>query len=102
VKLDVEVWSFWYSCPMNWPVECAAVIPCRNEAGTIGRLTCAVRTHLPTVFVVDDGSADQTAKLAEEAGAEVLRHAIPGGKGAALRAGWSRARQRGFRLATLR
>jgi len=39
------------------------------------------------VLVIDDGSTDETAILAEAAGAEVLRLAQNGGKGAALRAG---------------
>src|SRR6266852_653295 len=82
---------------MNWQTECAAVIPSLNEETTIGWLVAAVRIHLPTVLVVDDGSADRTAALAAEAGAEVLRHQTTGGKGAALQSGWQRARQRRFK-----
>jgi glycosyltransferase involved in cell wall biosynthesis len=52
--------------------------------------------HLPKVIVVDDGSSDQTAAKAQAAGAEVLRLWQPGGKGAALAAGWKRAAQLGF------
>ena len=82
---------------MNWRAECAAVIPGLNEETTIGWVVTAVRVHLPTVLVVDDGSADRTAALAAEAGAEVLRHQTTGGKGAALQSGWQRARQRRFK-----
>jgi len=82
---------------MNWRAECAAVIPGLNEETTIGWVVTAVRVHLPTVLVVDDGSADRTAALAAEAGAEVLRHQTTGGKGAALQSGWKRARQRRFK-----
>ncbi len=57
----------------------------------------AVQKHLPTVIVVDDGSTDGTGASAEKAGAEVLRHAQPLGKGAALRNGWRRAGERGFK-----
>lgn len=39
------------------------------------------------VVVIDDGSTDDTATLAAQAGAEVLRLPVNGGKGAALRAG---------------
>jgi glycosyltransferase involved in cell wall biosynthesis len=39
------------------------------------------------VVVVDDGSADATAELAARAGAEVLRHPINLGQGAALQTG---------------
>jgi glycosyltransferase involved in cell wall biosynthesis len=47
------------------------------------------------VLVVDDGSTDETADLAEAAGAEVLRQVPNQGKGAALRAGMRRALDRG-------
>jgi len=84
---------------MNWTTQCAAVIPCLNEAGKIVEVVDAVRRSVPTVFVVDDGSRDGTGALATEAGAEVLRHEVPRGKGAALQAGWELARQRGFEWA---
>lgn len=41
--------------------------------------------------MVDDGSADQTAQRAEEAGARVVRHPINRGYGAALKSGIRRA-----------
>jgi glycosyltransferase involved in cell wall biosynthesis len=73
-----------------------AVIPCLNEAASIAPLVAAVRRQLPAVLVVDDGSTDATAQLAERAGAAVLRHARNLGKGAALRTGLARARAQGF------
>ncbi len=81
---------------MNWPVECAAVIPCLNEEATIASVVSAVGDHLPTIFVVDDGSSDATAVRAETAGAKVLAHAETLGKGAALQTGWKHARASGF------
>ncbi len=81
---------------MNWPAQCAAVVPCRDEAEFIGPLVKAVRQRLPAVFVVDDGSRDATAQLAGQAGATVLRHTVNLGKGAALRTGWNAARRCGF------
>ena len=84
---------------MNWTNDCAAVIPCLNEAATIGAVVTAVRRHLPRVFLVDDGSSDATGALAKQAGAEVLRHDHARGKGAALQTGWHEARRRGFRWA---
>src|SRR5881394_4623463 len=81
---------------MDLPSRCAAVIPCLNEAATIEPLVREVRTRLAAVIVVDDGSTDGRAELAGRAGAEVIRHERPRGKGAALAAGWSRARERGF------
>ena len=84
---------------MNWPSECAAVIPCLNEQEAIASLVAAVRPYLPTILVVDDGSTDRSAALAQEAGAEVLRHPTTRGKGAALQTGWQCARARRFQWA---
>ena len=81
---------------MDWRAQCAAVIPCLNEASMIGSVVPAVHDHLPTVIVVDDGSSDDTAALAHNAGAEVLRVPSTAGKGAALQTGWRYAHARGF------
>lgn len=51
------------------------------------------------VFVVDDGSLDETADLARGAGAIVLSHARNRGKGAALRTGMAHAAKLGFDVA---
>ena len=48
------------------------------------------------VWVVDDGSTDDTAKVAELAGARVIRHATNRGKGAALVSGFRALVQEGF------
>src|SRR5678816_924308 len=84
---------------MNWKVECAAVIPCLNEAAAIAGVVRGVQRHFETVFVVDDGSRDNTGALARAAGAEIVRHAEPRGKGAALHDGWQRALESGFKWA---
>jgi glycosyltransferase involved in cell wall biosynthesis len=81
---------------MDWRAACVAVIPCLNEEETIGELVESVRQHVPTVFVVDDGSSDQTSLRARGAGATVFRLAASSGKGAALRTGWSHALEQGF------
>ena len=67
--------------------KCAVVIPCWNEAATIGSLVERVRAQVPVVIVVDDGSTDATASIAAAAGAVVERHGRRQGKGAALRTG---------------
>ncbi|HOY59890.1 MAG TPA: glycosyltransferase family 2 protein, partial [Verrucomicrobiota bacterium] len=72
------------------------VIPCWNEAATIGSIVGRVRVHVPDVIVVDDGSTDATGSIARDAGALVERHRNNLGKGAALRSGLARASAAGF------
>ncbi len=67
-----------------------ALIPAHDEAPRIGAVVSSALRHLP-VLVVDDGSRDNTAAVAERAGARVLREAPNQGKGAALRAGFRAA-----------
>jgi glycosyltransferase involved in cell wall biosynthesis len=62
------------------------VIPAYNEAATVESVVKEVlASHALPVIVVDDGSIDATAEMAERAGAEVLRHEDNRGKGVALR-----------------
>jgi len=71
------------------PGDVAVIIPAWNEAGRIGATVRAARTltGADLLIVVDDGSADDTAKLAAEAGAHVVRHASNRGKAAAMETG---------------
>ena len=78
-----------------------AVIPCLNEAPTIASLVHSVRRHIPNVVVVDDGSRDNTHKLAAEAGAWVVSHPQNFGKGAAVKTGLTTALRKGFDRALL-
>ena len=61
----------------------------------------AIRSFIETVIVVDDGSTDDTAAVAERAGAFVIRHGENLGKGAALKAGLSWALANGFAFAIM-
>ena len=63
------------------------LIPAYNEAGTIGEVLerIAALSLDAQVIVVDDGSTDGTAAIAEAAGATVVRQRNQG-KGAAIRA----------------
>ncbi|HYJ33065.1 MAG TPA: glycosyltransferase family 2 protein [Candidatus Binatia bacterium] len=74
-----------------------AVIPARDAAGTVGPVVRGLKTTLPeaTILVVDDGSCDETGARAREAGAEVIRHTLNQGKGAALQTGFDEAVRRG-------
>lgn len=83
----------------DWKAQCAAIIPCFNEATAIAGVVRDVRMHVPTVLVVDDGSTDSTAQLAQNAGATLVRHATNRGKGAALRVGFQHLCDLGFEWA---
>ena len=67
-----------------------ALIPAYNESGRVAEVVSGVAAYLPP-FVIDDGSTDETAAIAEAAGATVLRQSPNQGKGAALREGFRRA-----------
>jgi len=71
------------------------LVPAFNEAPRIGDVVRHALAHLP-VLVIDDGSADATAAKAEAAGASTLVQHPNQGKGAALRAGFHWALERGF------
>lgn len=86
---------------MDWTRQCAVIIPCRNEEGTIAPLVASIRKYLPTVFVIDDGSRDGTVRVALAAGARVVSQTAANGKGAALRAGFAAAELAGFRWALM-
>jgi glycosyltransferase involved in cell wall biosynthesis len=68
-------------------VKVSFLIPAYNEAATIGEVLdrIALLDLEAQVIVVDDGSTDDTAAIAEAAGATVIRQANRG-KGAAIRA----------------
>ena len=65
----------------------AAVIPAYQEEKHVGEVVLRTRAHLNHVLVVDDGSSDQTALHAREAGAEVIVHPVNRGKGETIKTG---------------
>jgi glycosyltransferase involved in cell wall biosynthesis len=77
--------------PLTWCV----VLPAFREAARIAPVVAAACAQGATVLVVDDGSPDETAAVAEAAGAVVLRHPVNRGKGAALETGFAEASRRG-------
>ena len=64
----------------------AILIPCYNEALTIGKVVRDWRTAMPeaVIYVYDNNSTDETAEIAAEAGA-VVRHEYQQGKGNVIR-----------------
>jgi glycosyltransferase involved in cell wall biosynthesis len=71
------------------PASVTVVIPAFNEEGAIADVVTRVRAAgaWREVLVVDDGSTDQTAARAEQAGARVVRHPYNMGNGAAVKSG---------------
>ncbi len=79
------------------------VVPAYNEALHIESVVKGILKNdgVDCVYVVDDGSTDNTAVLAGRAGAIVLKQPRNMGVGAALRAGFLRARDDKFEVAVV-
>jgi len=71
------------------PGDVAVVIAARNEADRIAATVAAAAglTGVGLVVVVDDGSSDATAAVAQRVGAAVMRHPGNRGKGTAMETG---------------
>lgn len=69
------------------------IVPAHNEATVIFDVVSGLRKTFTHVLVVDDGSGDGTAQIAESAGAEVAKHLLNLGQGGALLTGFRIASQ---------
>jgi glycosyltransferase involved in cell wall biosynthesis len=78
-----------------------AVVPAFNEAGAIGRVVEEIHAFDPSfdVVVVDDGSTDATAAVAEASGASVVSLPFNVGIGGAVQAGFRYALAEGYEIA---
>lgn len=70
-----------------------AIIPAYNVAATIAQVIEGVQCWIDAarIVVIDDGSTDGTAQIAQGTGVVVLRNPINQGKGAALKRGFGHA-----------
>ena len=59
-------------------------MPAYNEGKYIGSMVLKARQYADEVIVVDDGSTDDTARIAQLAGATVVRFPQNKGKGVAI------------------
>lgn len=76
------------------PMSVTLIIPAYNEAERIGRVLEAVAAvrGIDETIVLDDGSSDGTAEVAERRGVIVVRHEKNRGKTEAMKSGAERAR----------
>lgn len=75
------------------------IVPAWNEEANVGTTVREIRDADPRyhVAVVDDGSTDQTSRVAAEAGAVVLSLPFNLGVGGAMRTGFTYAQREGYR-----
>jgi hypothetical protein len=74
------------------------IIPAYNEGSRIGEVVGRVREAVPDydVLVVNDGSRDDTAQAAKDAGAKVVPHPFNLGYGVAIQTGYKYALAKGY------
>jgi glycosyltransferase involved in cell wall biosynthesis len=75
-------------------IRVLASIPAYNEASYVGSIVLQARQYVDEVIVVDDGSTDNTVRVAELAGATVIQHNQNKGYGAAVQSILAEAKKR--------
>jgi glycosyltransferase involved in cell wall biosynthesis len=81
---------------MPEPLRICVLLPVFNHPATVGAVVREARCFFP-IFVVDDGSADETRVILEqESGIHLIRFSVNRGKADALRTGFRRALDEGF------
>ena len=80
------------------PMKTCLLLPAYNESQTIGRIIQEANLFVGRVVVIDDGSLDKTADIADVNGVVVLRHSRNRGKGMALRTGFDYALKNEYEL----
>ena len=74
------------------------LIPAYNAQETLGSVLKKTEPLRGDIIVVDDGSSDETKKVASESRAQVLEHPLNLGKGAALRTGFRYILQKDYEV----
>ena len=74
------------------------LIPAYNAQNTLGGVLEKARPLQIDTIVVNDGSSDETRRIAGEFGARILEHPFNLGKGGALRTGFRYALDKGYEI----
>lgn len=81
-------------------LKCSVIIPTYNNSGTLASVINGVLKYTDRIIVVNDGSNDLTAEILEQfRNITVVTHEKNKGKGIALRTGFKKAIEMGFRYA---
>jgi glycosyltransferase involved in cell wall biosynthesis len=83
------------------PAQIIAAISCFNEELFIGSVVLKTRDYVDQIIVIDDGSTDKTALVAEKAGAKVIRHGSNRGKAAGVSTAFEHAKRTGCKALVL-
>lgn len=81
---------------MSYKSRILVLVPSYNEAATVGNVVSRVLNQGFPVLVVDDGSCDDTAQVAVQAGANCVQLPFNLGVGGALRCGFRWAIKMGY------
>jgi glycosyltransferase involved in cell wall biosynthesis len=81
---------------MKGKTEIAVLIPAYNASRSLRGVIEGIQKSGLAIVVVDDGSTDATAAIAQDTGVQVLRHRTNRGKGAALQTGFRFLLQKGY------
>ena len=70
-------------------ISLSFLVPAYNESATVGGVVTELKQRYPNaeILVIDDGSKDDTGRIAESAGAKVITHPYNIGNGAAVKSG---------------
>ena len=77
-------------------MKTCVLIPTYNESHKIARILQEIKKQNLEVVIIDDGSSDNTAQIAKNNGAIVLRNETNQGKGASLSRGFNYSLESGY------